>query len=520
MKALVSPILVGVLLAFSLGALVFFISVSGRKGMSKNETYELHITFDDASGLANRSRVVVAGIDVGRIEKIGLQGRKARVSIRISNQFTLYEDASVMKRSESLLGDSLLDIDPGTEGLRPLQDGDEIASVRMAPGMDQLMGTFQGIAEDTRLVTGALATTVTGDDGQAAIANVLKVVNESSLLMAQTLAQSSEQLARILAHLETLTRDMSRLSAAQEQQIATILANVRHITDDARVSVASLSGMVGRHDSTVDEAVESVRRSLERLDATLESAQVVAKGIEQGEGSVGKLLRDEELADSIAHTAKEATAFVDRLTGLKIEMGMRTEGHLQPQVGGTSPVFSAKHTIGAKIMPANSSRYYGVDAVSEPRGHVTRNIEREIIDGTAVSTITETWSDKLRLNAYLAQRWGPATFRVGLFESTGGVGADLDIIPGSLSLRADAFDFMPVTGGAPRVRTMLRYSFLNHFDLYAGADDLLNSANPGALRDPQGLLTGPGRSFFLGGGFHFSDEDIKAILVATGVPSF
>jgi phospholipid/cholesterol/gamma-HCH transport system substrate-binding protein len=246
----------------------------------------------------------------------------------------------------------------------------------------------------------------------------------------------------------------------------------------------------------------------------------VVKGVEQGEGMVGKVLRDPELAKKLDHTITEASAFADRLTGLKVEVGLRSEGHYK--LGGT-PAFNTKHTFGARLLPAKSSRYYGFDVVADTSGNLSRRVET-VTGATTPScaappctVITDTLTDKFRVNAYLAQKWGPATFRIGMMESTGGVGVDLDIIENMLQVRADIFDFTEPANVNPHLRAMLRFSFLDNFDLYAGAGDVFN----GPLEGPAGtVFTGRGRSVFLGAGFHFTDDDLKAILTTTGVPSF
>lgn len=511
-----SAVLVGLLVMAAIGTAVFFVSIAGRKGLESGESYVLGMTFNDASGLASRSRVVIAGIDIGKIERIELVEDKARVYVRISNRHALYEDASVMKRSESLLGDSLLDMSPGTKGKRRLGNGDDIANVVTASGMDQAMASMMRIAADVETVTGALAKTLGSDESQGSLANILRQANETSMQVNRTIAMSTEQLGRILANVERLTLQIQGLAEGQEHQVAAILADVKAITGEAKVAAQSISQLVNAQEGELGKTVEMLKGTLSRLDETVASAQTVMKDVENGEGVAGKLLRDKQLADQISKTANEATAFVDRLTGLRVEAGLRTEGHVQPQSNGASPVLAAKHTMTARIIPANSSRYYGFGVVSEPRGNVTRTVE-QVSGSEKFTTITETHSDSFRLNAFLAQEAGPATFRIGLLESTGGVGVDLKALPG-LSLSADAFDFTPVHGGRPRVRTMARYTFLDHFDIYAGGDDLLNG--PLQSPDPRGLLTGAGRSYFVGGGFHFTDEDLKAILVTTGVPGF
>ncbi len=513
-----NAVLVGLLFALAVAILAYLVSsVAGRKGLGRNESYLVHMTFNDATGLAKRSRVVVAGIDIGKVEKIELVGRRARVTIRVNNEYPLYEDASVLKQMSSLLAaDADLDIDPGTDTLPRIPDGGEIKNVKVAPGMDQILASVQRVAGDAEKISGSLAGSVGTDQGREDINHILKELTETSTIVNRATAQSAEQLARILGNLEVLTARISRLEPSQEQQVVAILANVREITDQTKQAIGAVNKVIDAQQGNVDAAMKQVREALARLDATLDSAQHVVKNVEQGNGVVGKLLTDKELADRVTHAVTGATDYIDRLTGLKVELGVRSSLGLQP-LGHGQFAFPVVSQVGVKIRPANSSRYYGLDLVSDTIGSMTHSVQTQLINDAPLTTSTNTFNQALTVNAYLAQMWGPATFRIGLMENTGGVGVDFDIIPNTLSVHADAFNFLPVIPGVdPRVRVYGQYTFAKYFDLYVGGDDLANSPVPNP--DPTKVNTSYGRYVYGGAGFHFTDDDVKAILGTTGVP--
>lgn len=496
----------------AVGILIYFINIAGRKGLGRSQSYAVHIRFPDASGLASRSRVVISGIDIGKIESVKLEKGKAIVTIRVSNEYPLYEDASVLKRSSSLISDdALLDIDPGTEGKPRIPDGGWLTNVRTAPSMDQIMGSVQKITNDVQKVTESLAGSVGTQEGKQSIETILKQVTEMSVEINRASAKSAAQIARILANLTKITGDVRALIPSQEKQLVAILENIRVITEQTKSTIGMVHDIVNSQQGQVAGAMGQVRETLGKLDTTMGSVEKVADGIEKGQGTVGKLLRDQDLADRVANTVKGATDYFDRLTGLKLELGFRAELHVQP-VLPKGVDWPSMELIGVKIMPAGSSRYIGVNLVSDTEGTVSHTVA--LLNGEPL--VTDTYAQALSVDVYLAQRWGPSTWRVGLIESTGGVGVDVDIVPKVLSVHADGFNFTPPNGLLPRVRAFAQFTFSKYFDIYAGADDLLNNAavNP----DPHGILTPPGRSGFIGAGFHFQDDDLKAILSATGVP--
>src|SRR5690554_4116333 len=122
-------------------------------GAQKAHGYTVHAYFVDAQGLIEKSRVVIAGIPVGTIRKISLDGGRARIDISIDQGVHLYEDATVQVRAVSLLGEKILALSPGTPGREPLGHGDEIRVVLESMGTDEVVDVVGKIAEDIQEVS-------------------------------------------------------------------------------------------------------------------------------------------------------------------------------------------------------------------------------------------------------------------------------------------------------------------------------------------------------------------------------
>jgi phospholipid/cholesterol/gamma-HCH transport system substrate-binding protein len=165
-KKFFTPFRVGLLVIAALGILFGFLTFSKKGGMEKDEAVEVYAYFKDASGLGKKSRVQIAGIPVGEIISIELVGLRAKVTIRIKKEIGVRRNAALTKRSESLLGDYLIDLTPGTEESPPILNGEEIKSVLDAPGMEAVMGSLQLIAQDVQQVTKSLRNVLGGEKGR------------------------------------------------------------------------------------------------------------------------------------------------------------------------------------------------------------------------------------------------------------------------------------------------------------------------------------------------------------------
>ena len=120
-----TPFLVGLVLIMAVSGLTYFFMNTSKDKFDEASTYPLVADFTDASGIRWKTRVQINGIDVGKIAGInharGAQGRLvARVTLRIANEYEIYDNAMVAKAAESLLGDFRIDLDPGTPDARKL----------------------------------------------------------------------------------------------------------------------------------------------------------------------------------------------------------------------------------------------------------------------------------------------------------------------------------------------------------------------------------------------------------------
>src|SRR5260370_11814119 len=61
--------------------------------------YTVHAYIRDATGLATRSRVTIAGIPVGTLDSIKLENGKARLDVKMRGEIALYDNSTLGKKS-------------------------------------------------------------------------------------------------------------------------------------------------------------------------------------------------------------------------------------------------------------------------------------------------------------------------------------------------------------------------------------------------------------------------------------
>lgn len=310
-KKVFTPFRVGLLVIGALTILFGFLSFSKKGGMEEDEAVEVYAFFKDASGLGRKSRVQIAGIPVGEIVGIDLVGLRAKVTIRIKKEIGVRRNASLTKRSESLLGDYMIDLAPGTEEQPPLKNGEEIKTVLDAPGMEAVMGSLQLIAQDVQQVTQALRNVLGGEKGQASIETIVANLTTLTSSLDKTVRDSSARLDDILANVNGISGDIRKITTKEQASISSIVENLDTISRDVRDVIATVKRMVGENEGDVQGSVTSVKETLKKLDRTLGNVEEVTQKIKEGKGPVGALVSNERLGQKLTDTIEPV--FLQRL---------------------------------------------------------------------------------------------------------------------------------------------------------------------------------------------------------------
>jgi phospholipid/cholesterol/gamma-HCH transport system substrate-binding protein len=502
---------VGLLVIVAGAILFFFLSFIRKGGMREDESVRVFAYFRDASGLTRRSRVQIAGIAVGEIEEIKLEGIRARATMKIRRDVGVREDASLTKRSESLLGDYMIDLVPGTEAARKLENGEEIKRVIDAQGMEQLFNSLNTITQDIQAVTTSLKNVLGGAEGQGSLEHIVQNLVKLTEAVDRTIRDSASKLDAILVNVEAVSGDVRRLTQREGDSVSRIVENIEAISRDVKDVMVSVKRVVGVNEDELKGGVANFKETMARVDRSLENIEAVTEKIRKGEGAIGALVSDDRLGQKVSDTVEDLTDYAGRLTQMEVEVGVKAD-YLVSQ--------TAAKTFLQLRLTAKPDKYYLIEAVDDPRGSVTTTYVQQNPPNAgdpAVQKQTVT-SEAIKFSAQFAKRYSFLTMRFGIIESTGGLGLDFTVpikffylsrwLEEALVLKVDAFNFSIEALRFPRLRATLRFTPFEHVYVNAGMDDILNAPNRDTLTNR--LISG--RDFFVGGGVYFTDSDLKALL--------
>ncbi len=487
---------VGLFMLLALAVIgVFIIKIEEIPIGSKSGRRQVLATFPSVAGLDEKSPVRIAGVRVGIVEQIALDGDHALVTLALETDVTLHQGARAEITSLGMLGDKYVELYPGPLSNPPLGP-DAVLSGTSPLGFDQVLKTANDVGSDIGAVTSSLRKTLGGDEGQ-------------------------KRLDEILENIRKLTADTRALVAANRSDIDATIANFRSFSETLKTELPRLAekmnALADRVDSVIAENRGNISGSLEnikdlsgRLRVSADNLNQITGKIARGEGSIGKLVNDEETVNNLNATLKSVESGVQSLKNTigraerwKLNLNIRAEA-----LPGLDTDKNSRTALGLDLQ-TTPSRFWRLELVSSPFGRLSTTTEKTTVilpDGSSHTTTTDVvrTSDAATVNAQVGYflREG-LTVRAGLFESTGGVGIDQALLRDRLKLSLEAYDFSRDTK-PPHLRLEGRYFLTKNIFAFAGWDDPAWASHSSAI---------------VGGGVTWGDEDVKYLLgAASAVP--
>jgi phospholipid/cholesterol/gamma-HCH transport system substrate-binding protein len=134
---------VGIFLVFGLLCIGYMTVKLGHVSVFGDDTYPLLARFTSVTGLRPGSLVYISGIEVGRVEDLSMdqKSQKAVVKLRVRKDIKIYDDAIASIKTEGLIGDMHISIDPGGAGAL-LQPGGTITETQPAVDLVDLVSKY------------------------------------------------------------------------------------------------------------------------------------------------------------------------------------------------------------------------------------------------------------------------------------------------------------------------------------------------------------------------------------------
>ena len=271
-------VLVGAVVLGSVVVLAFMILKFANKGadyLFANGT-KIRIIADQASGVGEGAAVTYLGVDVGHVMSVQLSDDTKRVIIDAQLEKNKKIPANVrgsIHSTSALGGTSAIALEPvGTPSTQLLKGGEELQAISSGGGL--VPQEFTALAQDARQ------------------REVIRHMDE----MVVSIRDQSAKLGKLIDSTDSLLNDktMREDIRVSLKNIRTVSAQANDIGTDVQKFTASLDGTSRHLNERIDE-----------MGKTLQNLQVATDNIREGKGTLGMLVNDPRLYESLHDTAGE-----------------------------------------------------------------------------------------------------------------------------------------------------------------------------------------------------------------------
>ena len=266
-------------------ALVSFVTLylgfnflKGKDFFSSQNNYV--VIYENVEGLTSANQVSLSGMKVGQVKTVELlPGNKVKVTLVIRKDLSLPIDTKAILSSDGLLGGKLIRLEYGKNS-KFIENEGRIIAGRETGVSDlikekalPLLHNLDSLTLSLRVVSKSFE--ATGSTVNGLIKSTDKTLSTLGGTLGTTINENRRSLAGVTANMKILSGNLIET----EKSIKPLIGKFSSMAD-------SLNAL------KISQAVATTQRSLEGL-------QRIMTGIERGQGSMGKLLKDDSLYSNI-----------------------------------------------------------------------------------------------------------------------------------------------------------------------------------------------------------------------------
>lgn len=418
---------VGIFFTGALVILAVFIFVVGNlSNLFRPAGYPLIIRYETSLGLDKTAAVKMAGIKIGYVKDILLEGRRSKVVLSIYPKYAnkIPRGSKAVQSVQGLLGEKFVDIQPSMEDdfLRP---GDELVP-GPSSGMDQL----------TPMLTSL------GNDLQQVARNLRDMTNKDTR---DNFAQAVKNLSSVTAEIESFIHEnrgkVGETITAASNTAKSVDERFKELAQNFDATLTELRGLLEENRGDIRESASKLKDVLARIDESVKLLNKSLQKIDRGEGSVGKLVNDESLYQEARGAVGDVRKIADSVSSVRLGLDVRGE-YL-----GRSQALKGYLSLG--LWYKNRAFFLG-------------------------QIVNDPLADKFVYSAQGGMRFGNLAPRAGIIESEFGAGLDYYAIKDKLVLSVEGLGFN--RAASPLFRTFARFYPHKNVYLILGLEDFTLAA--------------------------------------------
>lgn len=265
------------------GILLFILGFSYLKSTPLfDDSKTFYAVYQNVGGLQSGTQVSINGFSVGKVNDIQFKDATGYlvVTFSVSSSFEFSKNSKAELYDTGIIGGKGIQIKPEFDGGPIAQSGDTLqTNTRL--GLTELVQ--QKLAPLQIKVEGAVS------NADSLIMNFNDVLDDETR---RSLRESIQGLTSVVNSFQKSSATLNELLDANKMHIDSSLSNINTLTSN----FAKFSDSI---------AATNLNATIKNLESTIKNLDALLGKMEKGEGTLGKLMKNEELYDNLTAASKE-----------------------------------------------------------------------------------------------------------------------------------------------------------------------------------------------------------------------
>ena len=241
----------------------------------------VYVVYDNVAGLVNSAPVTLNGLAIGKVNSITIQpDGKLLVEMQITTDFPIAKSSVAEIYDSGLVGGRQIAIKPNLQDKNYTQSGDYLQASSKLGLTDALAQQLEPLQDKIQKLL---------DNADVLFTNVNGILDNQTK---QNLKNSIAELNNTLSEFSAVSKNLNEIVATNKTKLGSVISNFDKTSANLVVMSDSL-------------AKANLGQTVKNLEKTLASVDKLMAEMEQGKGTMGKLMKDETMYNNFSKASNE-----------------------------------------------------------------------------------------------------------------------------------------------------------------------------------------------------------------------
>lgn len=480
-----------VILGFFMVALTT--TVFGNLDLNSKEGKTVYFRLNDATGIREGTPIMYKGIKVGEVQDVTMKNNEIISKVIVYHEFEIPDNVRFNVKQSGFVGQRYVEFeaDPTIQSKSPLQNNYEYDGRQNSANMDAVMAKLNDVAAEMTTLLKSFNEVITTDESKNALQDSISNLKDITESVKNIVATNDKNIQEVIDNAKNMTDMIERIITKNENQLNSSISNIAEISETLKAFTASVDKLVANNQGNIDDSLKNLKEITDKVNTTMDEIETITKDINEGKGTLGLLINDEETKKDVKNVVSKMSSFLGDSNSADNENGMA----LYTTIGAdflfdAKSVYTGRGYVQAQFY-SDPKNFYLIGLSNIPP--IAPNSPEYDIYGSKIKYSELAIS--LQYSHIFANVFG---VRFGVFDNTLGLAADIyPLKNNNLAISLEAYDFNTYQNSLDvYTKAYIRWHFYKGIFIQAGVEDIIGNVN---------------RMYMVGAGYRFKPTEIGKV---------